>query len=104
MQALIRLDVRVRAQVKKEGQWFISCAPALDVRSQGRTKEEALSNLSEALRLFIESCFGRGVLEEVLKDCGFQPAHDEDTTTNEDFLSVPISLISKKKHAAACAY
>lgn len=69
----VTLNFKLPAQVKKKGKYYVSCCPVLDVYSQGETKELALENLAEALRLFLISCFERGVLDEVLRDCGFQP-------------------------------
>ena len=71
----IMMNVKLPATVKKsdQGNWYVSCCPVLDVFSQGETKEKALSNLSEALRLFFLSCLERGTLDEVLKESGFVP-------------------------------
>ncbi|MEW6202185.1 MAG: type II toxin-antitoxin system HicB family antitoxin [bacterium] len=59
-------------EVKKDGDWYVSCCPPLDVYSQGKTKEEAINNLIEASTLFIESCIKRGTLDEVLRELGFE--------------------------------
>ncbi len=45
---------RLSAAVHREGDWFVSWCPELDVASQGRTVEEALTNLREALELYLE--------------------------------------------------
>ena len=39
------------ATVWQEGEWFIAQCLEVDVASQGATEEEALENLSEALKL-----------------------------------------------------
>jgi predicted RNase H-like HicB family nuclease len=39
------------ATVWQEGDWFVAQCLEVDVASQGRTKQEALKNLSEALEL-----------------------------------------------------
>ena len=64
--------VQLPATVQKRGKWYISGCPALDVMSQGRTKAKAIKNLVEATSLFLTSCFERGTLDAVLKDCGFE--------------------------------
>ena len=69
----IVFKVILPAQVKKKGKWYVSSCPLLDVFSQGETKGKALKNLIEALRGFLISCYERGTLDEVLKDCGFKP-------------------------------
>ena len=42
------------ASVWQEGQWYIAQCREVDVASQGESKEEALSNLREALELYFE--------------------------------------------------
>lgn len=42
------------ATVWREGDWFVSQCLDVDVASQGRTEEEALANLREALELHFE--------------------------------------------------
>ena len=70
MQIIISIDLP--GMVKKSGEYYISSCPVLDVHSQGETQEKALKNLKEALTLFFASCFERGTLHEVLKNCGFK--------------------------------
>jgi predicted RNase H-like HicB family nuclease len=43
------------AIIEREGDWYVSLCPELDIASQGRTVEEARANLREALELFFES-------------------------------------------------
>ncbi len=42
------------ATVWREGEWFVSQCLDVDIASQGRTEEEALDNLREALELHFE--------------------------------------------------
>lgn len=42
------------ATVWREGEWYIAQCLEVDVASQGRTEEEALANLSEAIALNFE--------------------------------------------------
>ncbi len=60
-------------QLRKEDGVYLSCCPPLDVWSQGMTAKEARENLVEAVGLFISSCFVRGTLDSVLRECGFVP-------------------------------
>jgi len=60
------------AKVKKKKKWFVSSCPVLDIYSQGETKEKALENLIEAVRLFFISCYERGTLDNALKESGFK--------------------------------
>jgi predicted RNase H-like HicB family nuclease len=43
-----------RATVWREGDWFVAQCLDVDVASQGRTREEALANLKEAVELHFE--------------------------------------------------
>ncbi len=40
--------------IEKEGKIYVALCPELDVASQGTTVEEAISNLKEAVELFLE--------------------------------------------------
>lgn len=51
--------------------WVVAHCPILDISSQGETAAKAKAALTEATRLFVMSCYQRGVLDQVLKECGF---------------------------------
>jgi predicted RNase H-like HicB family nuclease len=40
--------------IEREGDVYVALCPELDVASQGKTVEEAVSNLREAVELFLE--------------------------------------------------
>ncbi len=40
--------------IRKEGKWYVAWCPELDIASQGRTIEEAIKNLKEAIELYLE--------------------------------------------------
>lgn len=46
--------MRLTAAVTKEKDWFVARCLEVEVTSQGKTMEEALSNLHEALELYFE--------------------------------------------------
>ena len=46
--------MKFSAIIQKEGKWYVSLCPELDVASQGRTVEEAVLNLREAVELYLE--------------------------------------------------
>jgi predicted RNase H-like HicB family nuclease len=48
------VKVRLSAIVHREGKWFVARSPELEVASQGRSVEESLANLREALELRLE--------------------------------------------------
>ena len=70
----VAFTLHIPVEVKRKGSIFVSHTPALDVYSQGPTKKKALDNLVEAVQLFLMSCFERGTLVQVLRDCGFRPS------------------------------
>jgi predicted RNase H-like HicB family nuclease len=47
--------LHLTAVVRKEKPMFVSWCPELDVASQGRTIESALTNLREAVKLYLEN-------------------------------------------------
>lgn len=102
MQEQISFKVQLHFTTKKEDNWIIAYCPKLDVTSQGHTEKEAIQNLIEAVQLFIESCYKRGTLDEVLKDRGFKfflGARESKAKKEDHFLEVPLSLIAN--HARA---
>ena len=46
--------MRLTAIIKKGEKQYVALCPEVDVVSQGRTVEEAISNLREAVELYIE--------------------------------------------------
>ena len=50
----MRTKKKLSALVHKEGKWYVSLCPELDVASQGKTIEEAIRNLKEAVELYLE--------------------------------------------------
>lgn len=46
--------MRFTATVRREDDWFVAQALEIDVASQGRTIEESLTNLVEAITLFLD--------------------------------------------------
>ena len=46
--------LNLTAVLEREGDGFVSLCPELDVASQGKTVEESLANLKEAVDLFLE--------------------------------------------------
>ena len=46
--------MKLSAILQKEGGWYVSLCPELDIASQGKTVEEAVKNLQEAVELYLE--------------------------------------------------
>jgi len=61
-------------RIERDGRWFIASCDPLDVHTQARTEAKARANLVEALELFLESCYERGVLDQVLTNAGIRTA------------------------------
>ena len=97
MTSRIRFELTVPAEVREDGEHFVSFCPPLDVYSQGPTEETALDNLVEALQLFVESCYARGTLDRVLKDCGFEPDADPEPMEDRHIVHVPFSLVAREQ-------
>ena len=51
----MRRSEQLTAIIEREGDRYVSLCPGLDIASQGRTVEEARSNLREAVELFFEA-------------------------------------------------
>ena len=58
--------------VWREDDVYISRWAPLDIYSQGDTRDDAVTNLVEAVQLFVESCIERGTLKAVLTESGIQ--------------------------------
>jgi predicted RNase H-like HicB family nuclease len=96
----VLLTLYLPATFEHEGPWIVGRFPDIDVTSQGKTREEAERNLVEAAQLFMESCYERDVLDEVLKQCGFTPGH-ADSPPGEDYLTVPVELLATRNGSAS---
>ncbi len=47
-------EIELSAVVSKEDDTYVAICPELDIASQGKTVEESISNLKEALELYFE--------------------------------------------------
>jgi len=93
MKTNVEFWINLPVKITKKPKWYLASCPILDVHSQGESREAALKNIEEALSLFFVSCFERGALDEVLKECGFTAIKRAKRTAPEKrqkFISVPI--------------
>ena len=89
-------------EVHEDEDWHVASCDTLDVHSQGRSEEEAVHNLREALILFLTSCLERGVLEKVLKDAGFSVQEGVSVAEpGQKVLDIPLSLTDRGQDAQA---
>jgi hypothetical protein len=66
-----RLDIQSTTRVFKEGRTYIAHALELDISSCGGSKEKAVRNLKEAVRLFLAEAEKIGTLELILEEAGY---------------------------------
>ena len=65
------MEIQFTTRIFKEGRSFVAHAVELDVSSCGGSKEKALRNLKEAVRLFLEEAEKMGTLEQILQEAGY---------------------------------
>lgn len=95
---VLEFSVKLVVQFREEDGYVLARSPDLDIYSQGETKEEAERNIVEAIQLFLESCYRRGVLDDTLQECGLQPIPWRDGPSDEDggeMISVPLPLLAQ---------
>ena len=83
----VKLPIKIK---KKNGVCVLHC-PVLDLYAQGNNESEAKKNMGETIKLFLISCYERGTLGAVLKECGFKPLKTAShLPTDQKFITVPI--------------
>ncbi len=76
---------------------FVARCEALDLWSQGRTREEAEAALGDGVRLYVKHCVQRGIFLEILEARGIVPSMDDDADVEpvDNFeIKVPFGLIA----------
>lgn len=76
------MEIQFTTQIFKEGRAFVAHTPELDVSSCGGTKQKALKNLKEAVRLFLEEADKLGTLQQILEEAGFLKGKDKLNTAS----------------------
>lgn len=93
--SFVKFSVQVSVNVRRDGRRYVASCPPLDVVSQGDSEHKALENLTEAIQLFITTCFEIGTLHTVLTQSGFirvdKPRASR--TEQERTLDVPLPLL-----------
>ena len=69
------MEIQFTTQIFKEGRTYVAHTRELDVSSCGGTKEKALKNLKQAVRLFLEEADKMGTLDQILEEAGFLKRH-----------------------------
>ncbi len=107
MRNVIEMRIQLPFAVKKQGKYYVSRCPVLDVHSQGTTQKKAAENLIEAVSLFLMSCFERGTLDAVLKECGFRARRFDErpagpSRQKAQYIEVPIPFTVDQPASAEC--
>jgi predicted RNase H-like HicB family nuclease len=94
------MEIQFTTRIFKEGRTFVAHALELDVSSCGGSKEKALRNLKEAVRLFLEEAERMGTLDQILQEAGYRRTRQK--ITGPKFLGVQrVSLPLPLAHAKA---
>jgi predicted RNase H-like HicB family nuclease len=62
------MQQRLTAFIEKENNGYYSLCPELDIASQGKTVEEARTNLTEAVQLFFETASSSEIQQRIHKE------------------------------------
>jgi hypothetical protein len=65
------MEIQFTTRIFKEGRSYVAQALELDVSSCGGSKDKALRNLKEAVRLFLEEAEKMNTLEQILEEAGY---------------------------------
>jgi predicted RNase H-like HicB family nuclease len=65
--------LKLTAIIEREGDGYVALCPEIDVASQGATRDEARSNLREAVDLFFETADQSEIDERVLSEMSIEP-------------------------------
>jgi len=65
------MEIQFTTRIFKEGRTFVAHALELDVASCGGSREKAVKNLKEAVRLFLEKAEKSGTLGQILQEAGY---------------------------------
>ena len=102
------MEIKLPAKITKKSKWYVASCLVLNISSQGETEKKAKNNLIEALTLFFISCIERNALDAVLKECGFKKATTYPATPKErkikkeDYVNIPLNLLSTKSKTEQC--
>jgi len=82
----IRFTISLKGATRHDQQAnvFVGFCPALKIYSQGRTESEAKEALESTLCLFVETCYKRGILHQVLRDAGFNAVDPHDSSPTSE--------------------
>jgi len=62
-------NLKVTIETWQKGRWFLAKIPELDFVAQGRTLDEAKTNLFEVVKIQFDEMREQGSLDEYLSEC-----------------------------------
>ena len=77
------MKIKATIGLWQRGKWFVAKIPELDFVAQGRTIEEARSNLSEVVKIQFAEMKEMGTFDDYLAECGFAIKDDTMEPENE---------------------
>ena len=77
------MKLKATIELWQKGKWCIAKIPELDFVAQGKTIEEAKTNLAEVIRIQFAEMKEIGTLEDYLAECGFIVKGDTVEPENE---------------------
>ena len=94
------MEIQFTTRIFKEGRSYVAHALELDISSCGGSKDKALKNLKEAVRLFLEEADKMGTLEQILEEAGYGKSKQK--LAKRNFISVQrVTLPLPLTHAKA---
>ncbi len=94
------MEIQFTTRIFKEGRSYIAHAIELDVSSCGGTKNKAVKNLKEAIRLFLDEADKMGTLKQILQEAGYSTSKQK--VASPKFVSIQrMSLPLPLTHAKA---
>lgn len=72
MKKKVTISVDIPVVFMREGKQFVAFSPVLDVATSAMTFEKAKKRFEESVEIFFEEVAGKGTLDEVLQDLGWQ--------------------------------
>ncbi|MBF0466424.1 MAG: hypothetical protein HQK88_14980 [Nitrospirae bacterium] len=89
---LSTIDFNLPFRLKKKSGYVVAACPVFDIVTQGSDEQHAKDNLTEATRLFLLTCIEKGTIDEVFKQCGFEPLRIHKKKTQNDNRYIHVSL------------
>jgi len=88
------MEIQFTTRIFKEGRTYVAHALELDVSSCAGTKEKAIKNLKQAVRLFLEEAEKLGPLDQILEEAGY--SKDKRKLAPPKFISVQLCLFRSR--------